>query len=95
MPKPVIDFATTIDLLAHVRAAVVRSARCRPWDLINTLEDRKGSVIACAQEARDAMDLAYRRLYNAHPMLKQAQRLAIIDAAIEALRTSGDRSEKQ
>jgi hypothetical protein len=86
MSKLVITFNTAIDLLAHVRAAVVRSSRCRPWDFINRLEERKGEIIACAQEARTAMSLAYERLYSncrrSSAKLTQAQRLAIIDAAM-------------
>ena len=82
MPKHVPEFPTTIDLLAYVREAVVRSPRCRPWDFINQLEVRKGARIACAREARDALSRVYRRTYNDFPVLNQAQRLNVIDTAI-------------
>jgi hypothetical protein len=88
MPKHVPEFPTAIDLLTYVREAVVRSPRCRPLDYINRLEERKGTLIACASETREILIQTRRRLYPKVSILQQAQRLNVIDTAIADLRAA-------
>jgi hypothetical protein len=86
IPKHAITFNTAIDLLTHVREAVVRSSRCNPWRLINRLEKLQPDPGGCAQKARAMLTWTYFYLYGARPVLTQEQRLTIIDSAIGSLR---------
>ena len=87
MPKLVMTFATTIDLLTHVYAVVARSPRCRPLDLINRLGTLNPELNGLTQEARAVLTWELSRLYGNQSPLNQAQRLAGLDAAIESLRS--------